>query len=588
MKKRRTLRQVAAATVLALLLLAGRAWGQNLFATTAGSTITEIGPDQVETTFASGLNSAFAVTFDNEGNLFVSDNGSGRIYEYTNNGTLSSNATVFASGLNAPTGIAFNSAGNLFVGDGSGDITEIITNGTPKIFASGSSSLYGLAFNSAGNLFATAVNGDIYEFTNRNGILNSNGIVFATVSYQPTGLAFDTKGDLFVANDYLCEFTNNNGTLSSNATVFAPGLGEAFGLALDNAGNLYAAGNGESANIYIFGPHGTRDVFAPGGFFGLAFQPGSEPQTGYAGPDLFVSCNANNSAIYEIISNGWQIPFASLSGPNATGVAFNSAGNLFIANLNDTITEVTSGGAQSTFASGLNSPQGLAFNSAGNLFVANEEANNIIEITPSGAESVYASGILNPLSLAFDRADNLFVGSGSSIIEIPTTGTPETFISGSGISDYPSGLAFDGVGNLYEANITEIVEFTTNNSQITFATDSDGYLGLAIDARGNLIAVAGDQIVEIMPDGTQKAISEYLPIPNGLAIQPVPFLQAATANGAFQLTITMPSPCYTTIVQASSDLMNWTDICTDTPPFTFTDSLASSRFYRALLDTNFY
>jgi hypothetical protein len=533
----------------AVLLLAGRAWGQNLFATDGGSTITEIGPNLTETTFASGLNSAFAVTFDNSGDLFVSDNGRGKIYEYTNNNeTLSSNATVFASGLNAPVGIAFNSTGKLFVGDESGDITEITTNGTPKAFVSGLSPLWGLAFNNAGNLFATAINGDIYEFT------------------------------------------NNNGILSSNITVFASGLGTAFGLTFDSAGNLYAAAYpGENDGIFIFGPFGAKHLFTSGNFFGLAFQPGSEPQTGYAGPNLFVSCNANYNVVYEITQNGWQIPFASPPGENSAGVAFNSAGNLFIANLNGTITEVTPNGAQSTFASGLDDPEALAFNSTGNLFVANEEANNIIEITPSGTESVYASGITSPLSLAFDRADNLLVGSGSSVIEIPTNGIPETFVSGSGISDYPSGLAFDGAGNLYEANITEIIEFTTNDTQITFATDSDGYLGLAVNSQGNLIAVAGNQIVEIMPDGTQKMITEYLPIPYGLAIQPIPTLQAAPANGAFQLSVTMLSPYYTTIVQSSPDLVNWTDVYTNTPPFTFTDSVAvSSRFYRAVLDTNYY
>ena len=34
----------------------------------------------------------------------------------------------------------------------------------------------------------------------------------------------------------------------------------------------------------------------------------------------------------------------------------------------------------------------------------------------------------------------------------------------------------------------------------------------------------------------------------------------------------MPSPYYSTIIQASTDLVNWVNIYTNTPPFTFTDS----------------
>ena len=48
----------------------------------------------------------------------------------------------------------------------------------------------------------------------------------------------------------------------------------------------------------------------------------------------------------------------------------------------------------------------------------------------------------------------------------------------------------------------------------------------------------------------------------------------------------MPSPYYSTIIQASNDLVNWVNIYTNTPPFTFTDSMATNfacRYYRAML-----
>ena len=48
---------------------------------------------------------------------------------------------------------------------------------------------------------------------------------------------------------------------------------------------------------------------------------------------------------------------------------------------------------ESTFASGLSAPVGLAFDSAGNLFVADCVSGIIYEFTPNGVESIFASGL---------------------------------------------------------------------------------------------------------------------------------------------------------------------------------------------------
>jgi uncharacterized repeat protein (TIGR01451 family) len=59
-----------------------------------------------------------------------------------------------------------------------------------------------------------------------------------------------------------------------------------------------------------------------------------------------------------------------------------------------------------------------------------------------------------------------------------------------------------------------------------------------------------------------------------------------SANGTFKLTISNPTnPAVSTIIQASTNLINWVNIYTNTPPFTFTDPNASNypyRFYRAV------
>ena len=81
-------------------------------------------------------------------------------------------------------------------------------------------------------------------------------------------------------------------------------------------------------------------------------------------------------------------------------------GDLFVANANDTITEFTPGGVGSVFATtGLDGPGGLAFDNAGNLFVANGISQTIEEFTPGGVGSVFAStGAAGPGGLAFNSA----------------------------------------------------------------------------------------------------------------------------------------------------------------------------------------
>lgn len=70
--------------------------------------------------------------------------------------------------------------------------------------------------------------------------------------------------------------------------------------------------------------------------------------------------------------------------------------------------------------------------------------------------------------------------------------------------------------------------------------------------------------------------------------EPVPIqLQGVSTNKTLQVTVAMQFTNYTTIVQASPDLVNWTNVCTNTPPFTFTNLMtAPACFYRAEVDTN--
>ena len=84
---------------------------------------------------------------------------------------------------------------------------------------------------------------------------------------------------------------------------------------------------------------------------------------------------------------------------------------VFVTRDNNTIEKFTPEGVGSVFASsGLSSPQGLAFDSAGNLYVVNNGNNTIEKFTPEGVGSVFASAAFsNPAGLAFDSVGNLYV-----------------------------------------------------------------------------------------------------------------------------------------------------------------------------------
>ena len=126
-----------------------------------------------------------------------------------------------------------------------------------------------------------------------------------------------------------------------------------------------------------------------------------------------------------------------------TALAFDGAGNLFVANLHTVerdrsadgaIYKFTPAGVRTTFSSELNNPEALAFDKAGNLFVSNASA--IDKFTPGGVRSIFASGFIFAGSLACDSAGNLFVADSPAyaIYKITPTGARSTFAATEGVN----------------------------------------------------------------------------------------------------------------------------------------------------------
>jgi DNA-binding beta-propeller fold protein YncE len=185
-------------------------------------------------------------------------------------------------------------------------------------------------------------------------------------------------------------------------------------------------------------------------------------------------------------------------------------------------------GNRSTFATGLSNPTGLAINSAGNLFEADRTSGAIYEFTPAGSKSAFASGLSAPDGLAFDRVGNLFVSNvgDNTITEIAPNGAKTTFASG---LNYPTGLAFDSAGNLFEADTGSslIYKFTPAGARSLFV--HGGADGIAID-RTDVLFAAGSTggLLEIQPDGTETEFASDISSAAFVALQPTPVPEPAT------------------------------------------------------------
>jgi len=231
--------------------------------------------------------------------------------------------------------------------------------------------------------------------------------------------------------------------------------------------------------------------------------------------DILYVSNYGFNTIQKFTSDGVGTVFADAGdGLNSPGrLAFDSVGNLYVANGGSTILKLTPDGVSSVFADasdGLNGAGGLAFDGAGNLFVVTGN-DTILKLTPDGLGSVFADasdGVNGLTSLAFDRAGNLYGTSyyGKMIEKFTPDGVGSVFADASGGLIVPISLAFDTAGNLFVENgFAEIVKFTSSGARSYFAGFGiDNHpVGIAFDSVGNLfVANSGsNSIGKFTPDG---------------------------------------------------------------------------------------
>jgi sugar lactone lactonase YvrE len=429
------------------------------------------------------------VAFDQTGNLFIADSSNQRVRRVDHQSgiiiTVAGNGTQGYSGDGGPAtaaefyrpgAIALDAAGNLYITDfgnqrirkvdTAGIVSTLAGNGTSSVGGDGGPATdaqmnfgpYDVALDSSANIYI------VDNFNNRIRKVDSAGVIttvvgtgkgyfyeppidptgdppfsgdgglamLAHISY-PTSVAFDHAGNLFISDlgnrrirkvdtDGIIRTIAGTGVIGYNGDgipAITAQLRTPVGLAIDAAGNLYVA-DLASQRVRKIDINGIITTFAGDGYI--------DPTTG--------QCRYGG--------DGGPAAVASLCNP--TDLAFDSSGNLYIADQSnnrvrkvDAVTGIISTYAGNGINNGLlpigdggpatdaqiNGPTGLAFDSAGNLFVStslrvrkidNSPQHIITTVAGDGTLGFTGDGgpatsakLVQPLGLADDRSGNLLI-----------------------------------------------------------------------------------------------------------------------------------------------------------------------------------
>ena len=475
--------------------------------------------------------------------------------------------------LNTPWGVAVDSSGNVYIADTENYVVRKVSNGAIATFAGNGTNPAGytggngpavnavldlpfsVAVDASGNVYIVAggvirkvSNGAITTFAGTygtTGYSGDNGPATSAAFDYLTSVAVDASGNVYAAdmdNNAIRKISKGvittfagNGTQGYSGDSGPPAsaeLNRPNGVAVDTFGNLYIADYGDNAIRKV--SRGAITTLAGNGTYG------------YSG------------------DNG---PATSAALNQPSGVAVDGSGNVYIADTNNSVIRKVSGGVITTFAgngiygySGDNgaassarlcAPTGVAVDTAGNVYIADaacsvvrKVSNGIITTFAGNGTRGYsldngpaASTALNvPVAVAVDGSGNVYVadaGVDNNAIREVSNGEMTTF-AGNGTNGYsgdggpaasaglfaPNGVAVDLLGNVYiaEGGPINVIRKVSNGVISTIAgNETSGYSGdngpatraelngpmaVAADATGRVyIADSANEVIRVLiPD----------------------------------------------------------------------------------------
>jgi len=437
-------------------------------------------------------------TFDSSGNLWVADSDNNRVVKYPvdnlgmygyytvvlgqyNLGTnVENNGGLSSFSLNTPNGLVFDSDGNLWVGD----------TGNSRILK------YPAANLSTGGA-ATVVLGQSDLTSAAKGFT-------ATTMTNATSITFDSSGNLWVAD------TGNSRILKYPAANLATGGAATVALGqsdLTSAAKGITATTMTNATSVDFDSDGNLWVADMGNSRILKYPAANLATGGAATVALGQS---------DLTSDEYGITATTMT--NATSVDFDSDGNLWVADSNNSrilkypAANLSTGGAATVAlgqsgltskttgntATTLDMASGLTFDSSGNLWVGDTRNSRILKYPAANLATGGAA------TVALGQTDLTTKDHGN--ISSPYSHSAKTFHN-------PTDIAIDSTGNVWisEWNNHRVLKFDTSNLKIggaatvvlgqtdftsktlgNTATTLRETAGIAFDSSGNLwVADAG-------------------------------------------------------------------------------------------------
>jgi sugar lactone lactonase YvrE len=306
---------------------------------------------------------------------------------------------------------------------------------------------------------------------------------------NPSGLAFDSAGNLYVSNSGSGKIGKYNADGTADNISFITGLTTPVGIAFDSAGKLYVS-NFNSGKVGKYKSDGTPLKSLISGLVnpsGLAFDSAGKLYVSNSGSGKIGKYNADGTADNISFITGLSNPF---------DIAFDSSGNLYVANsASNKIGKYNADGTADniSFISGLSNPHGIAFDRAGKLYVANFSNGRIGKYNADGTalNTSLISGLVNPFGIAFDSAGNLYVANygNNTIVKYNSVGPPSHTVSSISPSTGPVGTTVTITGTNFVSGssvkfgsiLATNINVAEGSSSITCVVPSGYIVGSLVD-----------------------------------------------------------------------------------------------------------